>query len=100
MSTYFPTPKEINDRMLAVIYPTGVYYCDKGQAHGGDYKLIAHLPYSSLILRWDAKIIHPDKHIASLLRKWVLENAQKIISRKGAQFEISTCGQWITLGEK
>lgn len=78
-------------RMFAGVFPTGISYCDRWREVNGDYEQIAFLPFRTLKLE---NCNCPDE-----LWPAVQEHAERIISRRGEQFQVSTSGQTVTLGE-
>jgi hypothetical protein len=77
-------------RLFIGVFPCGLGYADKSIEVSGDYKEVAFLPYSTLVLEIrDAK---------SPLLDEVRQHAEKIIARRGQQYQVSTCGQTVLLG--
>jgi hypothetical protein len=74
-----------DDRLFAGVYSTGIVYADKAREVHGDYKRVAFLPYSSLVL----EIADPN----SPLIERVKSDAAALQARRGQVFAISTCGQ-------
>lgn len=78
-------------RLFAGVYPCGIVYADRWHEQSGDYKRLAFLSYSSLALEVEREC-PPD------MRAEIERDAAKIQSRRGEQFQISTCNQTILLG--
>lgn len=80
------------DRLFIGVYPTGIVYADMEVEELGDYRRLAFLPFKTLDLEWA-------KRVPCELKKQIQEDAAKIIARKGEKFQVSTCGQTVTLGQ-
>lgn len=80
------------DLIFEGIFPAGIVYADRTRQEGGDYKKLAFLAYSSLALSFE-------KDCPKTLRAEITRRAQEIQSRRGQQFQISTCGQTVLLGD-
>ena len=81
----------IESALFAGIYPTGIYYADKRREINGDYLNIGHIFFSDL--KYEIKENCP-KDIKPLVEK----DIQRIIGMRGQQYNISGCGQMVTLG--
>jgi hypothetical protein len=81
------------DRLFIGCYPTGIVYADRTQEKHGDYKRVAFLSYETLHLIWR------DTNIPLDLRAAIVAHALTIQARRGQQFETSSCGQTVTLGQ-
>jgi hypothetical protein len=79
------------DRLFIGTFPTGIVYADRRREEHGDYQRVAFLSYRSLKLEINSKA---HKQLA----KQAAEHAATIQARRGEQFQVSTCGQTITLG--
>jgi hypothetical protein len=82
---------DMTQRLFIGIFPAGIVYADRQRERSGDYLRLAFLSYSSLELE-----IRPrcPSELADLIRA----HAASLQSRRGEQYEISSCGQTITLG--
>jgi len=78
------------ERLFVGVYPGGLVYADRKVEQHGDYKRVALLTYDTLELQ----ISDPD----SPLLDEVISDAAIYQARKGERFDISTSGQYITLG--
>lgn len=79
------------DRLLICVYPAGFSYVDRGRKVDGDYQKLAFLPFSNLV---------PDiaKDCPKELLPLVMADIQDLQARRGESYQVSTCGQTITLG--
>jgi hypothetical protein len=73
------------------VFPCGISYADRHHEEHGDYKSLAFLPYSSLVLEFR-------KDCPVELRGKIIASAAAIQARKGEQYQISGCGQTVLLG--
>jgi hypothetical protein len=87
------TPAEIDALLFIGLYPCGISYADRTKEQHGDYKKLAFLPYSSLVLE-------VEKDCPKDVLKQIESHADTIIARRGQQFQISACGQTVLLGGK
>lgn len=77
-------------RLFIGCYPTGWMYCDRLVQKDGDYRRVAFLPYSSLVLEVETQC-------PAVLLPLIEANAADMQGRKGQQYQ--TAGNsWITLG--
>ena len=76
------------------IYPTGISYADRSRERDGDYLKLAHLPYSTLELKW----YEPEAKVPPALRAAILADARRMIAQRGKEFKVSTAGQTVLLG--
>ena len=83
--------EHVQDRLFIGVYPCGIVYADRTREANGDYKKLALLCYKSLAL--EVAVDCPAD-----LRAEIESNARQIMRRAGEQFQISTCGQTVTLG--
>lgn len=81
-----------SDRLFIGCFPTGLSYADRSREENGDFMRIAFISYATLKLEWRAKRVPAD------LRKQIEAHAKKLQARKGEQYEVSSCGQTVTLG--
>lgn len=88
---WFVGPLTLAERIFSGIYPCGIVYADKQKEKAGDYKRLAFLSYSTLEL--DLETDCPFD-----LQLIILNDAKRIQGLKGQPFQISTCGQTVTLG--
>lgn len=75
-------------------FPTGISYADKSREKDGDYKRVAFLPFSTLVLEW-----WPGKH-PQAMRDDIEKHAAKLIARRGQEHQVSTSGQTVMLGKR
>ncbi len=80
------------ERIFVGTFPTGISYADRSVEVGDDYKRLAFLPFSTLVLEWYAKRVSPD------VRDYVERDAAKIQSRRGQDHPVSSSGQTVVLG--
>lgn len=80
----------LEKRIFSGVWPTGIGYSDRKHEEHGDYKKLAHLSFETLEITWYTK--DPE------LVKWIQDDAGKIQARKGEQYQVSQCAQYITLG--
>jgi len=73
------------------VFPCGISYADRHHEEHGDYKSLAFLPYSSLVLEFR-------KDCPTELRGEIIASAAAIQARKGEQYQISGSGQTVLLG--
>lgn len=79
-------------RLFIGCYPTGLVYADTEQEVDGDYKRLAYLSYSTLVLELEHDC---PRELAEQIKR----NAVTVQSRRGEQFQVSHCGQTVTLGK-
>ncbi len=70
--------------------PTGLGYCDTRREESGDYKVVAFLPFSTLVLQ-----IHD---LGSDLLPAIKADAAIMAAKKGEEYQVSTSGQTVLLG--
>lgn len=81
-----------DDRLFVGVYPTGISYADRSREEHGDYKRLAFLPFRTLELEWS-------RGVPADLRRQVEAHARTVQARRGEDFEVSTAGQTVRLGE-
>lgn len=81
------------DRLFIGTYPTGISYADRARERHGDYARLAFLPFRSLTIEW-SKISMPDE-----LRAMIRAHARKLQDRRGEDYQVSTAGQTVRLGD-
>src|SRR3546814_1593750 len=81
----------MDQRIFSGIYPAGIVYADRTRQKGGDYARLAFLPYDTLELEFSTDC--PPE-----LKKLIERDAEKIQSRAGQEFRVSTVGQTVLLG--
>lgn len=79
-------------RVFIAIFPAGISYADRLTQTNGDYKPLAFLPFKSLELE-------VQKDCPAALLEDIKPHVAAIQARKGQPFQVSTCGQTITLGK-
>lgn len=85
-------PPREKDRLFIRAYRTGIVYADWADKAAGDCDRVAFLPYDTLKL--EVKAGCPDD-----LRVRIEAHAAEIQKKKGARFEVSSSGFFVTLGE-
>jgi len=81
------------ERIFRGVSPCGIVWADKYKEECGDYKRIAFLSFATLKL--EIKDDCPKKLI-----DFIKSDAKSIQDKKGEEYQISQCGQTITLGYK
>lgn len=81
-----------SDRLFIGTYPCGLVYADRATEAHGDYKRLAFLPYSTLKLEME-------KDCPTDLQARILAHAATLQAKRGEQYQVSTCGQTVTLGK-
>lgn len=79
------------DRLFVGVYPCGLVFADRSDESSGDYARLAFLSYDTLKL--DLKPTCPAD-----LRARIEQYALDMKSKRGEEFQISTCGQTVRLG--
>lgn len=79
------------NRLFIGVYPCGIFYADRLREKHGDYARLAFLPYDTLRLQVEADC--PQELIPR-----IQADAEAMQSRCGEAFQISSCGQTVTLG--
>ena len=85
------TPEQAVDRLSACVMGTGISYADRGREQGGDYARLAFLYLATLELKFE-------EDCPAAFREAITHDAAEIQSRRGEEYQVSTCGQTITLG--
>jgi hypothetical protein len=80
------------DQVFIGVYPCGLVYADRCHLLAGDYKRLAFLPYKELTLDLE-------KDCPPELIPHIQAHAATIIAQRGQEFQISTSGQTIILGQ-
>lgn len=80
-------------RLFIGIFPTGISYADRTREEHGDYVRLAFLSFKTLSLQVNSKTCPHDLAVE------INRHADTIKARRGQSFQISTCGQTVTLGE-
>jgi hypothetical protein len=83
----------VNSRIFSGVFPTGISYADRQREETGDYKRLAFLSFSTLVLE-----VRPD--CPHGLRTEIEADAARIQARRGEHFQVSTCGQTVLLGDR
>lgn len=84
---------ETTERLFCGVYPCGLVYADRARDQDGDYMRLAFLSYATLVLEWDKNTMPPE------LRAAILASAEAMQAKRGQQFKISACAQYVTLGQ-
>jgi len=88
----FQDPKaRVSDSLFIGVYPCGLVYADRLTEVNGDYRRLGFLSYRTLELQLERDC---PPMFAGLIR----QHAAQMQARRGQQFEVSTCGQTVTLG--
>lgn len=80
------------DRLFIGVQPCGLVYCDRTRG-GGDYLRLAFLPFRTLQLQWEGEDMPAD------MRSAIEQDAARMAEKRGQQYEVSACGQTVTLGK-
>lgn len=83
----------MSDRLFIGVFPTGISFADRLVEVHGDYKRLAFLPFSTLVLE-----ITPD--CPAYLRTEIEAYAATIQAQRGQPFTVSTSGQTVILGQR
>lgn len=83
----------MSDRLFIGIFPGGIAYADRHREKNGDYARLAFLPYDTLQLE-------VEQDCPTDLRTLIEADAEFIQSRRGELFQVSSCGQTVTLGRR
>ena len=81
----------MDERIFCGVFPAGLSYADRTREEHGDYKRLAFLPFRSLVL-------DVAKDCPADLRKDIELDAAEVVARRGERFQVSTSGQYVTLG--
>ena len=81
----------MNSRIFAGVCPSGIIYADRLRNKHGDWARLALLPFRSLAL--DVEGDCPQDLLAD-----IQADAKRLQSMRGEQYQISGCGQTVTLG--
>lgn len=79
-------------RVFCGVFPTGLVWADRWHEVDGDYKRLAYLNFSTLVLEFEKDC--PEELMAA-----IRESAEAMQKRKGERFEVSACGQTVILGD-
>jgi hypothetical protein len=79
------------NRLFIGVFSTGLSYCDRTKEKDGDYLKVAFFPYDTLKLQFYVKC-DPE------LREMIEQDAATM--KPGTTFQISSCGQMMTLGRR
>jgi hypothetical protein len=88
---------ELNPRVFIGVYPAAFVYADRERNQGGDYQTIAIIPYSTLEIDWDPRW-KPSSADDEAIILSIQQDRDDLQSRIGEQYQVSTCGQYVTLG--
>lgn len=78
-------------RLFVGVFPCALVYADKGREKHGDYARLASLDYATLTLTYA-----PD--CPTYWRPIIAEDAKRVQARRGEDFSVSACGQFVRLG--
>lgn len=84
----------VAERLFMGIFPTGISYADRSRERNGDYLTLARLPFRTLELEWTGATCPDD------LRAAIEADAKRMQARRGEEFQVSTAGQTVLLGDK
>ena len=82
----------MNERIFSGVYPTGIIWADRFNEEHGDYKRLAYLNFKTLELQIE-------KSCPKDLISFIQADAKLIQDKKGENYQVSTSGQFIKLGE-
>lgn len=88
------TSLTVAERLFMGIFPTGIAYADRAREMDGDYLTLARLPFATLVLEWTGATCPDD--LADAIRS----DAEAMQARRGEEFQVSTAGQTVLLGDK
>lgn len=81
-----------NQRIFSGVFPTGIVWADRYHEKNGDYKRLAYLNYKTLVL-------DIEKDCPAELIERIKLDAKELQDKKGENFQVSSSGQTIVLGE-
>lgn len=79
-----------NNGLFIANVATGISYADRYREEHGDYTKIAHLSFGTLVLTVYDK--------QSPYMKDILQHAHRMQVSRGQPYQVSTAGQFVTLG--
>jgi hypothetical protein len=80
-------------RLFIGVFPGGIVYADRARETFGDYERLAFLPFGTLEFQWSKN------PCPASLRALVVADAAGVQARRGEDFQVSTSGQTVRLGE-
>lgn len=83
---------QARERLFSGKYPAGIVYADRGREKGGDYARLGFLSYRTLVLDIEADC-------PPAMRQLIELDAKEIQDKKGELYQVSTCDQFVRLGE-
>lgn len=83
----------VEERLFIGTFPTGIAYADRSREWDGDYLTLARLPFRTLVLEWSGAKVPAD------MRAAIEAHAKSIQARRGEEYQISTAGQTVLLGD-
>jgi hypothetical protein len=81
------------ERIMCGVFPTGWSWADTAVERDGDYRKLAYMSFSKLELE-----LQPD--CPPEFKPYLEAEAAKLQARRGERYVVSTCGQYVTLGER
>lgn len=86
------TEQQIAERIFCGVFPCGLGYADRKVERHGDYKLLAFISFRTLTLELE-------KDCPAWAKRYIEEDAARLIARRGQPYQISQCGQTVILGQ-
>ena len=84
--------RDLNEALFAgILGGEGITYADRRVEEHGDYKKCAFVSFKTLELDIHKKC---SKDLLPLIR----EDHTRLLGKRGEEYEVSTCGQTVTLG--
>jgi hypothetical protein len=80
------------NRLFIGCFPCGLVYADRAIEEHGDYRRVGFLSYKTLVFE-------PGEKVNQRLLAEATRHAETIQAKKGEKFEVSSCGQYVILGE-
>ena len=80
-------------QLSVATFPTGIAYADSSRERDGDYLRLAFLPFQTLELEWTPRV-----RVSPEMRRLIVEHADRLRSRKGEDYQVSTAGQTVKRG--
>jgi hypothetical protein len=86
-------PLPATAQLSVATFPTGVAYADRTRERNGDYLRLAFLPFQTLELEWTPRV-----RVSPEMRRLIVEEADRLRTRKEENYQVSTAGQTVKLG--
>lgn len=81
----------LNQRLFCGVFPTGWSWCDRAIEEHGDYVTVAYMSFRTLEL----EIRKPKSPLLPLVKA----SAARLQAMRGQEYQVSTSGQTVTLGQ-